>query len=118
MSKQVLKVDGIDVFYGTSQALFGLSFDVQQGETLALLGRNGAGKSTTMKSVAGVIPARKGTVTLHNQVVTGKAAQHRYPVGTEQLFALILVDFHGIAFRPNKLNTIPDHLKTMHQGLS
>ena len=74
MSKQVLKVDGIDVFYGTSQALFGLSFDVQQGETLALLGRNGAGKSTTMKSVAGVIPARKGTVTLHGQAITGKAA--------------------------------------------
>ena len=94
MSKQVLKVDGIDVFYGTSQALFGLSFDVQQGETLALLGRNGAGKSTTMKSVAGVIPARNGTVTLHNQVVTGKAAH--------------LIARAGVGYVPEDRQIFPD----------
>ncbi|MCX7223640.1 MAG: ABC transporter ATP-binding protein [Burkholderiales bacterium] len=94
MSKQVLKVDAIDVFYGTSQALFGLSFDVQQGETLALLGRNGAGKSTTMKSVAGVIPARKGTVTLHNQVVTGKAAH--------------LIARAGVGYVPEDRQIFPD----------
>ncbi|MBZ1349619.1 ABC transporter ATP-binding protein [Alcaligenaceae bacterium LF4-65] len=94
MSKQVLKVDGIDVFYGTSQALFGLSFDVQQGETLALLGRNGAGKSTTMKSVAGVIPARKGTVTLHNRVVTGKAAH--------------LIARAGVGYVPEDRQIFPD----------
>ena len=94
MSKQVLKVDGIDVFYGTSQALFGLSFDVQQGETLALLGRNGAGKSTTMKSVAGVIPARRGTVTLHNKVVTGKAAH--------------LIARAGVGYVPEDRQIFPD----------
>lgn len=94
MSKQVLKVDGIDVFYGTSQALFGLSFDVQQGETLALLGRNGAGKSTTMKSVAGVIPARKGTVTLHGQAITGKAAH--------------LIARAGIGYVPEDRQIFPD----------
>lgn len=94
MSKQVLKVDGIDVFYGTSQALFGLSFDVQQGETLALLGRNGAGKSTTMKSIAGVIPARKGTVTLHSQIVTGKAAH--------------LIARAGIGYVPEDRQIFPD----------
>ncbi len=94
MSKQVLKVDGIDVFYGTSQALFGLSFDVQQGETLALLGRNGAGKSTTMKSVAGVIPARKGTVTLHDQAITGKAAH--------------LIARAGIGYVPEDRQIFPD----------
>lgn len=94
MSKQVLKVDGIDVFYGTSQALFGLSFDVQQGETLALLGRNGAGKSTTMKSVAGVIPARKGTITLHGQAITGKAAH--------------LIARAGIGYVPEDRQIFPD----------
>jgi branched-chain amino acid transport system ATP-binding protein len=94
MSKQVLKVDGIDVFYGTSQALFGLSFDVQQGETLALLGRNGAGKSTTMKSVAGVIPARKGAVTLHGQAITGKAAH--------------LIARAGIGYVPEDRQIFPD----------
>lgn len=94
MSKQVLKVDGIDVFYGTSQALFGLSFDVQQGETLALLGRNGAGKSTTMKSVAGVIPARKGAITLHGQAITGKAAH--------------LIARAGIGYVPEDRQIFPD----------
>ncbi|MFM7011531.1 MAG: ABC transporter ATP-binding protein [Betaproteobacteria bacterium] len=94
MSKQVLKVDGIDVFYGTSQALFGLSFDVQKGETLALLGRNGAGKSTTMKSVAGVIPARKGAVTLHGQAITGKAAH--------------LIARAGIGYVPEDRQIFPD----------
>lgn len=94
MSKQVLKVDGIDVFYGTSQALFGLSFDVQQGETLALLGRNGAGKSTTMKSVAGVIPARTGTVNLHGQDIKGKAAH--------------LIARAGIGYVPEDRQIFPD----------
>ena len=59
MSDHVLKVQDIDVFYGTSQALFKLSFEVNRGETLALLGRNGAGKSTTMKTIAGVNPTKK-----------------------------------------------------------
>ena len=48
MSAEVLQVEGIDVYYGSSQVLFNMSLAVRQGETLALLGRNGAGKSTTM----------------------------------------------------------------------
>ena len=62
MSTDVLQVQGLDVFYGSSQVLFNMSLSVRQGETLALLGRNGAGKSTTMKAIAGVIPAKHGTV--------------------------------------------------------
>lgn len=60
MADLVLKVADLDVFYGSSQILFGLSLEVRKGETLALLGRNGAGKSTTMKAIAGVIPSRRG----------------------------------------------------------
>jgi len=45
----VIQVEDLDVYYGTSQILFGVDLQVQQGETMALLGRNGAGKSTTMK---------------------------------------------------------------------
>ena len=74
MSDHVLKVQDIDVFYGTSQALFNLSFEVNRGETLALLGRNGAGKSTTMKTIAGVNPTKKGSVELYGKLITGRSA--------------------------------------------
>ena len=69
---EVLQVQQLNVFYGTSQVLFGMHLNVRQGETLALLGRNGAGKSTTMKAIAGVIPARAGSVSLHGQSVWGQ----------------------------------------------
>ncbi|HLR12689.1 MAG TPA: ABC transporter ATP-binding protein [Burkholderiaceae bacterium] len=70
MSTEVITVSGINAFYGSSQALFGLSLVLHQGETLALLGRNGAGKSTTMKAIAGVLPVRGGSVALRNQDIT------------------------------------------------
>ena len=47
----LLNVNGLDTFYGRSQVLFGLTLSVARGESMALLGRNGAGKSTTMKSI-------------------------------------------------------------------
>ena len=59
---EILKLDGIDVFYGASQILFGVSFGVEKGQSLALLGRNGAGKSTTMKAIIGLAPPRRGAV--------------------------------------------------------
>ncbi len=94
MNPQVLKVDQINVFYGTSQALFNLSFDVQKGETLALLGRNGAGKSTTMKSVAGVIAAKSGHITLYDKAITGRPAH--------------LIARAGIGYVPEDRQIFPD----------
>jgi branched-chain amino acid transport system ATP-binding protein len=94
MSQQVLKVEQINVFYGTSQALFNLSFDVQKGETLALLGRNGAGKSTTMKSVAGVIPAKSGQIKLHDQSIQGRSAH--------------LIARAGVGYVPEDRQIFPD----------
>ena len=58
----LLNVNGLDTFYGRSQVLFGLTLSVARGESMALLGRNGAGKSTTMKSIMRILPARRGTV--------------------------------------------------------
>ena len=53
----MLQVDGIQSFYGLSHILFGVSLTVSRGEIVCLLGRNGAGKSTTMKSIMGLSPA-------------------------------------------------------------
>jgi branched-chain amino acid transport system ATP-binding protein len=77
MSAQpVVQVEDLDVYYGTSQILFGVGLSVRQGETMALLGRNGAGKSTTMKAIMGLAPARRGKVTLRGKVVSGLKPYH------------------------------------------
>ena len=72
----VVQVENLDVYYGTSQILFGVGLSVRQGETMALLGRNGAGKSTTMKAIMGLAPARRGRVTLGGRVVSGLKPHH------------------------------------------
>jgi|TARA_B110000483_G_scaffold107211_1_gene130837 branched-chain amino acid transport system ATP-binding protein len=62
-----LKVNNLNVFYDNSQILFNLSLNAIKGKTLALLGRNGAGKSTTLKSLAGLTPIKSGSVLLDNK---------------------------------------------------
>src|ERR1700694_2642432 len=58
----LLEVDGIETCYGLSQVLFGLSLSVQTGEMVALMGRNGMGKTTTIRSIMGLTPARAGKI--------------------------------------------------------
>ena len=67
----MLDVVGLDVRYGSSQVLFGLKLQVHLGETLALLGRNGAGKSTSMKAIAGVIATTAGRIQFNDKNITG-----------------------------------------------
>lgn len=74
--KTLLEVNGIETFYGTSQALFGMSFDVREREVVTLIGRNGMGKSTTVKSIMGLLVPRRGSVRVAGEDVTGRAA-HR-----------------------------------------
>jgi branched-chain amino acid transport system ATP-binding protein len=72
----MIHVDKIDVFYGKSQALHEISISVSPGEIVALIGANGAGKTTVLKAISGLIPLRGGTITFHNQSLRGlKAAQ-------------------------------------------
>jgi len=58
----MLKVDGIDVFYGDLQALRGVGLEAVEGEVVSVIGSNGAGKSTTLKTVSGILRPRKGTI--------------------------------------------------------
>src|ERR1700739_4475328 len=58
----LLEVAGIETCYGQSQVLFGLSLSVGAGEMVALMGRNGVGKTTTVRSIMGLTPARSGTI--------------------------------------------------------
>ena len=58
----MLKVSGIDVFYGDLQVLWDVSFEVREKEILVLVGANGAGKSTTLKTISGLLKPRKGSI--------------------------------------------------------
>jgi branched-chain amino acid transport system ATP-binding protein len=91
----VLSVENIDVFYGASQILFGVGLEVQQGQTLALLGRNGAGKSTTMKAIAGMAAPKRGSVRFRGSDVT---ARKPYVMARQ-----------GLAYVPEDRQVFPDH---------
>jgi branched-chain amino acid transport system ATP-binding protein len=66
-----LDVDGLTAFYGTSQVLFGLSFAAEAGECVTLLGRNGMGKTTTVRSVIGMLRSRRGGVRFDGHEIAG-----------------------------------------------
>jgi len=68
----MLDVRGIETYYGLSHILFGVSLTVKKGEVVGLLGRNGAGKSTTMRSIMGLTPPREGRISFNNEDITGR----------------------------------------------
>ena len=70
MSGLPLEAEGLHTFYGKSHILHGVSLTVREGEIVTLLGRNGADKSTTMRSLIGLTPARQGTVRIFGQLTT------------------------------------------------
>ena len=70
-SQEMLTVDDIHTYYGKSHVLHGVSFEANRDEVVALLGRNGVGKTTTMKSVIGLTPPRRGTITFEGEDITG-----------------------------------------------
>jgi branched-chain amino acid transport system ATP-binding protein len=75
MTDALLSVTGLDVKYGSVQALFDVSIDVPTGEVVAVLGANGAGKSTLARTASGLVPSTKGTVTFDGHDIT-KAKPH------------------------------------------
>ncbi len=70
----LLEVKDLNTFYGTSHVLQGISLTVSQGELVALLGRNGMGKSTTLKSIMGVVKPRSGSVVFQGKDIIGQAS--------------------------------------------
>lgn len=68
----MLEIAGLDAYYGRAHILQGVTFAMKRGEVLALMGRNGAGKSTTMKAIMGLVPPAGGTVSFEGQAVQGR----------------------------------------------
>ena len=94
-ARPIVRVEGLDVYYGKSQILFGVGLELKEGQTLALLGRNGAGKSTTMKAIAGIAPPRRGVVEVAGTNVAGRPPY--------------VVARTGIGFVPEDRQIFPEH---------
>jgi len=71
MADNVLEVAGIETCYGLSQVLFGVSLSIGSGEMVTLMGRNGMGKTTTVRSIMGLTPARTGAIRFMGQEIRG-----------------------------------------------
>jgi branched-chain amino acid transport system ATP-binding protein len=70
MSAPALAAENLNAWYGAAQVLYDVSFTIGRGEVVALMGRNGAGKSTTMKAVMGLMARRSGTVRVNGRDVS------------------------------------------------
>ena len=70
MNRVMLKLEDISTFYGLSQVLFGVSLHIKQGEAVTLMGRNGMGKTTTIRSIMGLTPARSGKIVFQGEDIT------------------------------------------------
>ena len=71
----MLKVDGLNVFYGAIHALHDISFQVHPGEIVTLIGANGAGKSTTLRAISGLVPIKSGEIIYNGQRINGLGPQ-------------------------------------------
>jgi branched-chain amino acid transport system ATP-binding protein len=80
----MLQLDGVETFYGTIQALKGISLEVHEGEIVTLLGANGAGKSTTLRSINGLNHPRRGTIQFLGQDITRRSAHEIVRQGVSQ----------------------------------
>jgi branched-chain amino acid transport system ATP-binding protein len=94
-TNNILSISGLNVSYGTSQVLFGINLEVAKGQCMALLGRNGAGKSTTMKAVAGVMPSQTGDIKLSGKSIKGEKS---YRIARA-----------GLGFVPEDRQVFPEH---------
>ena len=87
MAEPVLALDGIETCYGLSQVLFGVSLAIAPGEMVTLMGRNGMGKTTTVRSIMGLTTARAGCHPIHGRrnsrpaVIQGGPTRHRSGAG-------------------------------------
>ena len=81
----MLKLRNIQAFYGNIQALKDINMDVEEGEIITLIGANGAGKSTTLMTISGIVPARKGEITFQGKSINGMPPDEIVSLGISQV---------------------------------
>ena len=85
MAEPMLKIDNIDVYYGAIHALKGISLEVNEGEIVTLIGANGAGKSTTLRTISGLLKPKTGSITFLGQNIAGVRAHEIVKKGISQV---------------------------------
>ena len=98
----LLKVEDLHVAYGKAEVVHGVSLDVRRGEFVVMLGRNGAGKSTVLHAVSGLVPKRAGRVTFAGADVTNRSARDIVKAGVVQVLEGHRV-FHNLSVEDNLL---------------
>jgi len=106
----VLEIEGLEACYGRSQALFGVDLKIESGEMVTLLGRNGMGKTTTVRSIVGLLPASRGAVKFFGKSILGQGADRigRTGIGLvpegRQIFPNLTVRENLLAWASNRSN--------------
>ena len=112
----MLKIDAINQFYGQSHTLWDLSLELQQGECLCLMGRNGVGKTTLLNALMGQLPLKSGQIWFDGQNITPLAVERRAELGIgyvpqgRQIFPLLTVEENlriGLPARRDNQRQIP-----------
>lgn len=112
----MLEVNQLDVFHGESQAVRDVSFQVADQEALAIMGRNGMGKTTLLKALIGMLPSRRGQIRLDGQDLTAAASHQRVRNGLafvpqgRMIFPLLTVEENILVALKGEARTVPEYV--------
>jgi branched-chain amino acid transport system ATP-binding protein len=111
VSDALLRVENLETAYGASQVLFGISFEIRAGEVATLLGRNGMGKTTTVRSIMGMTPSRSGEIRFRDTAIARFSSDRIARMGValvpegRQIFPNLTVRENLVAFAGNRSGT-------------
>lgn len=115
----MLSVNGLNQYYGESHTLWDIDFEISRGSCVCLMGRNGVGKTTLLKSIMGLVPVASGSIRFDGKDLAGKAAELRARVGIgyvpqgRDIFPLLTVEENlkiGLGSRRDRLRSIPEQI--------
>ena len=122
MSNSVLSINSLNQFYGESHTLWDLNLEVPEGGCTVLMGRNGVGKTTLLKSIMGLIPVKSGEMIYNGKLINKSSAEMRAEIGIgyvpqgRQIFPLLTVEENleiGLPARADKVKSIPEFIYDM-----
>jgi len=115
----MIRINQVDQRYGGTQILWGLNLDIAEGSCTCIMGRNGVGKTTLLKTLMGLLPISAGEILLQGQALHTQTAEQRAPLGIgyvpqgREIFPLLTVEENlrlGLPVRTDKAKDIPDKI--------